>query len=93
MKREGGDAWRPPGMCIKKAACRVARQAVESARCGRSGSPRSGSRRRVLQEGGLLFLHRDGTGGGGFRLFAGDDDGQHTVLVAGADVFHISIFS
>lgn len=38
---------------IKKAACRVARQAVESARCGRSGSPRSGSRRRVLQEGGI----------------------------------------
>lgn len=40
---------------IKKSGLPRARQAVESARCGRSGSPRSGSRRRVLQEGDYCF--------------------------------------
>lgn len=51
---KGGTRGRCP-VAHKKSGLPHARQAVESARCGRSGSPRSGNRRRVLQEGDYCF--------------------------------------
>ena len=88
---KGGTRGRCPVAHKKAASACAAGRGVRPLRAVRL--PRSGSRRRVLQEGDYCFCTVMERAAGASGCLRGDDDGQHTVLVAGADVFHISIFS